>query len=278
VGTLVFLLSAMVLPGLFVFAVSSYSSIIQQYGYIADGSGVIRILYGVLCILAGAASTWAAVVSPVSVARKVGAAIFSVVGGGLLAFVGFGFAAGIWSASIGYVFGLLFFSAWALTRPIAGLGFLTIPILLVTSYALTLFPIGALGWEAASLVGGSLAALILAVGAWVTIAFERRRAAIRGYTIDTAVGDASWPSSARPDTAATYSLILSVLGIGLAGVIFGHIGLSRVARTGEGGRGLAIAGLVIGYLSVLAVIVYVIVFAASLAVAYTSLLNLPFGY
>lgn len=31
------------------------------------------------------------------------------------------------------------------------------------------------------------------------------------------------------------------------GIIFGHIALSQIARTGEGGRGLAIAGLVISY-------------------------------
>lgn len=37
------------------------------------------------------------------------------------------------------------------------------------------------------------------------------------------------------------------------GIIFGHIALSQIARTGEGGRGLAIAGLVISY--VLAAIV-----------------------
>ena len=32
------------------------------------------------------------------------------------------------------------------------------------------------------------------------------------------------------------------------GIVFGHISLSQIKRTGEEGRGLAIAGLVIGYL------------------------------
>jgi peptidyl-prolyl cis-trans isomerase B (cyclophilin B) len=31
------------------------------------------------------------------------------------------------------------------------------------------------------------------------------------------------------------------------GIIFGHIALSQIARNGEGGKGLAIAGLVISY-------------------------------
>jgi hypothetical protein len=46
----------------------------------------------------------------------------------------------------------------------------------------------------------------------------------------------------------------------LAGVICGHIALSQVKRTGESGRGLAIAGLVIGYVYI-AIIVLVIILA-----------------
>lgn len=33
------------------------------------------------------------------------------------------------------------------------------------------------------------------------------------------------------------------------GIIFGHVALSQIGRSAQGGRGLAIAGLVIGYLS-----------------------------
>lgn len=36
----------------------------------------------------------------------------------------------------------------------------------------------------------------------------------------------------------------------LAAVITGHMGIAQVARTGEGGRGMAIAGLIMGYLGV----------------------------
>lgn len=55
----------------------------------------------------------------------------------------------------------------------------------------------------------------------------------------------------------------------LAGVICGHIALSQIKRTGESGRGLAIAGLIIGYVYiafiVLAIILTVVgaLFAAS---------------
>jgi peptidyl-prolyl cis-trans isomerase B (cyclophilin B) len=47
-------------------------------------------------------------------------------------------------------------------------------------------------------------------------------------------------------------------------VIFGHVALSQINKTGEGGRGLAIAGLVIGYVScALSVIYFIAAFAAA---------------
>nr|WP_256030561.1 DUF4190 domain-containing protein [Leifsonia xyli] len=36
----------------------------------------------------------------------------------------------------------------------------------------------------------------------------------------------------------------------IAGVVCGHIAIGQIKRTGEGGRGLAIAGLVIGYAAI----------------------------
>jgi Domain of unknown function (DUF4190) len=48
---------------------------------------------------------------------------------------------------------------------------------------------------------------------------------------------------------AIASLVLSLLCGAPLGVIFGHIALSQIERTHEEGRGLAIAGLVIGYVS-----------------------------
>jgi hypothetical protein len=46
----------------------------------------------------------------------------------------------------------------------------------------------------------------------------------------------------------------------LAGVICGHIALSQIKRTGESGRGLALAGLIIGYVYI-AFIVLAVIFA-----------------
>ncbi len=50
----------------------------------------------------------------------------------------------------------------------------------------------------------------------------------------------------RTNTLAIVGFVLSFF-ISLGAVIVSHIALSQIKRTGEGGRGFAIAGLVIGY-------------------------------
>jgi|DEB19_MinimDraft_2_1074335.scaffolds.fasta_scaffold06255_2 hypothetical protein len=55
----------------------------------------------------------------------------------------------------------------------------------------------------------------------------------------------------RLNTLAVVSIATSITGFGiLAGIITGHIALAQIHKTHENGRGLAIAGLVIGYASI----------------------------
>jgi peptidyl-prolyl cis-trans isomerase B (cyclophilin B) len=56
------------------------------------------------------------------------------------------------------------------------------------------------------------------------------------------------PQSNKTNGLAIASLITSFF-ISIVGIILGHVALSQIKRTGENGRGLAIAGLVIGYVS-----------------------------
>lgn len=65
----------------------------------------------------------------------------------------------------------------------------------------------------------------------------------------------------RTNTFAVLSLVFS-LGGGLLGIVFGHIALSQIKTSGEGGRNVAITGLVIGY-------GWIGLFLAFLALAYT---------
>lgn len=76
------------------------------------------------------------------------------------------------------------------------------------------------------------------------------------------------PVQAKTNTLAIVALI-SVFFINLLGIILGHIALNQIKTTGEGGRGLALAAVIIGYASVVIGIIVLIVVLGS-AAAYQS--------
>ena len=59
------------------------------------------------------------------------------------------------------------------------------------------------------------------------------------------------------NTLAILALVLSFV-VSLGGIICGHIALAQIKRTGEGGRGLALAGLIIGYVITGFFVLYII--------------------
>lgn len=61
----------------------------------------------------------------------------------------------------------------------------------------------------------------------------------------------------KTNTMAIVSLIGSFF-IGLVGIICGHIALGQIKKTGEGGKGLAIAGLIIGYIATVTTVIALI--------------------
>ncbi|MBY6411892.1 DUF4190 domain-containing protein [Rhodococcus sp. BP-252] len=70
----------------------------------------------------------------------------------------------------------------------------------------------------------------------------------------------------RTNTMAIGALICGVFGLftGIAGVVavvLGHIARNQIKRTGEQGAGIALAGLILGYLSVVLLAVAVTVYA-----------------
>lgn len=54
------------------------------------------------------------------------------------------------------------------------------------------------------------------------------------------------------DGWAVVALVTSLLGLSLVAVITGHVALHRISASGRRGRGMAVAGLVLGYLAVAA--------------------------
>lgn len=73
-------------------------------------------------------------------------------------------------------------------------------------------------------------------------------------------------SPARTNGLSIASLVTGVLGLSLIAVIFGHIALNQINRTREEGRGLAIAGLVLGYVGIAGWVVFWVLFVALFAV------------
>jgi peptidyl-prolyl cis-trans isomerase B (cyclophilin B) len=68
---------------------------------------------------------------------------------------------------------------------------------------------------------------------------------------------AGYVPAAKTNGMAIAALVCSLV-ISPLGIVFGHIALSQIKRTGEDGRGLAIAGLVIGYICTAILVVYLI--------------------
>lgn len=72
------------------------------------------------------------------------------------------------------------------------------------------------------------------------------------------------------NTFAVLSIILSFFQP-IAGIVFGHISLAQIKRNGDEGRGLALAGLIIGYATIILVVMLVIAYIAFIAIAVATL-------
>ena len=77
------------------------------------------------------------------------------------------------------------------------------------------------------------------------------------------------PATQKTNVLAIVSLVSSFF-ISLVGIITGHIALSQIKKTGEQGRGLAIAGLIIGYVGLVLTIIFTIVWIAIFTAAVNS--------
>jgi peptidyl-prolyl cis-trans isomerase B (cyclophilin B) len=75
------------------------------------------------------------------------------------------------------------------------------------------------------------------------------------------------PPPHRPTNGLAVASLICAFLIAPLGIIFGHISLSQIKRSGEDGRGMAVAGLVIGYLlTVLGTLVLVFTFVVTRAI------------
>jgi hypothetical protein len=80
------------------------------------------------------------------------------------------------------------------------------------------------------------------------------------------------------NTLAVVSLASAISGIGaLIAVITGHVSLAQIKRSGESGRGLAIGGLVLGYIHIALWIIFVLLGVITKALIYSGVLGLQPG-
>ncbi len=77
------------------------------------------------------------------------------------------------------------------------------------------------------------------------------------------------PGMNPTNAMAIASFIVSLVGLGLIGVILGHIALSQINRSNgyEQGRGFAIAGLIIGYAEIALGLLMVFAFLGLILIA-----------
>lgn len=102
------------------------------------------------------------------------------------------------------------------------------------------------------IVGGIVAVIQASAKPAARVPNETLMAPIVGYTDDgrPVYGrPVSGPSGNQSTNVfAVLALVFGIIG-GLLGIVFGHIALSQIRRTGEAGRGMAIAGLALGYIT-----------------------------
>jgi peptidyl-prolyl cis-trans isomerase B (cyclophilin B) len=72
------------------------------------------------------------------------------------------------------------------------------------------------------------------------------------------------------NTMAIVSLILAFI-VPIAGAIVGHIAINQIKRTGEGGHGLALAGVIVGWVYTGLTVLFVIGYGIFLAVVFSHL-------
>ena len=98
------------------------------------------------------------------------------------------------------------------------------------------------------------------------------------YGQPSAYGQPTAPYGYQPPAPPTniFAIVslVSAFFIAVVAIITGHIALSQIKKTGEQGRGLALAGLIIGYaevgIAVLAFVVLGIIWIAAISTAVSS--------
>jgi|GEM_PF-4898972 len=227
----------------------------------------------VLCLVFVAAFAVLLGRSPEAPGAKVGASLL-VFPGVALAFLNsggaYGYAAGLVDMMVATAVATsMIFVGWAVVRGLRARTYWALLLLIATVVAgfvieipITTSWIGSAAAYCVVLVAGTAGALVAALR-WDRRARIEKPASLVRYqpsysapavvpaatATRPAVAATGDPSAAlRTNSVAVLALIFGILGSGLLPVILGHVALGQIDRSGERGRGMAITGLVFGYL------------------------------
>ncbi|MDI6023274.1 DUF4190 domain-containing protein [Leucobacter sp. UT-8R-CII-1-4] len=91
-------------------------------------------------------------------------------------------------------------------------------------------------------------------------------------------------ASAPTNTLAVISMISSIVGwfsfgvLCIVGVVLGHMSLKQLKTSGEGGRGMAMTGLIVGYIGLAGWIIGLIIFVIVIGVLGAAAVSSGAGY
>jgi hypothetical protein len=68
----------------------------------------------------------------------------------------------------------------------------------------------------------------------------------------------------RTNGLSIAAFVMSLVGFSFVAAILGHVAMGQIKRTGDGGKGLAIAAVVIGWVSFASILFWLLVFGAAL--------------
>jgi hypothetical protein len=176
------------------------------------------------------------------------------------------------------------FASWGLSRPFHGPGWFGGLLALVGGGILVVVLRGialqqywdSYGGAAADVlfrIGAVLSVLVIALAvllAWsmenVAFAGTRQRHAMLFPAAPAAPANRSAAAAVAPvdagrtNTLALLSMIFGLLGGSVVPIVLGFVALSQIRRTGEQGRGMAIAGVVLGFIAAGVLLILLIVY------------------
>jgi len=211
----------------------------------------------------------AAAVGHISAGAKVGA-IFQAIAFGLLSGIpgsGGWYYGSPFFWAVGYAALAALFISWALWTGLRGRAYWG---LLIGAGLYAILPFGTLlfarnmPYQAYSFVYVLLWSVVVLASVLIARALHRS-APVRSPAANKHVVAGS--PSERTNTLAILSLVFGILTTVVVPIVLGHIAKAQIRRTGEGGNGMATAGLVLGYIWAAVWLVGAIVYSIALSTA-----------